>query len=395
MTTIDTLGERIREQWEKAHFDRRAFPPLASDALAHSDVQKLGADAILDWVTSRDGLPFQHHFESAFGQPPVTLYWHQRFYIVALFWADATTAIHNHSFTGAYTILSGESLQTLYSFQPVHQISEQVVFGDLTLQSTRWLTKGDIESILPGPSFIHAAFHLESPSVTLVVRTHSEQQVDLPYEYLRPGLALDPFHRDQRMTRRLQCLQLIAGTMHDRYEHYAARLLEHADFYTCLLILQQAAERGPRHLEALCHVAERRFGDDTVARIRAVLGHRALDALVLNARRHIVEPGPRLLLGLLLTQPHFEAIHACVSQRMSAAAATAALAKWTGVLLRSGVFKVDAQDLSDRTIEELLDGLPPASEHARALTRTLKTHPLLQPLLRRAAGREKRAVTAV
>jgi hypothetical protein len=395
MTTIDALGARIGEQYEKAHFDRRAFPSLASEALAHSDVQALGADAIFDWITSRGAIPFQHHFDSGFGQPPITLYWRQRFYIVALCWAEATTSIHNHSFTGAYTILSGESLQTLYSFQPVHPISEQVVFGGLTLQSTRWLVKGDIERIVPGPSFIHAAFHLEAPSITLVVRTHSEQQADLPYEYLRPGLAVDPFFRDQRMTRGLQCLQLIATTMPERYEHYAARLLEHADFYTCFSILQQAAERSTRNVETLCRVAERRFGEDRVDRIDAVLGCRALDALVLKARRHIVEPGPRLLLGLLLTQPHFESIHACVSQRMSAAAATAAIARWTGVLLRSGVFKVDAEGLSDQTIEALLDGLTPASDGAIALTRASATHPLLEPLLGRAGAREKQPVAAV
>jgi hypothetical protein len=114
MKFFEQLGEFVTDRWKRHHFDNSAFPDVASAALAalppceHTDVQ-----AIVQWVLGTDRVPPQD-LSSDFGQPPLVLYRNDLFYIEALFWVDAPTAIHEHGFEGAFHILEGSSLHCRY-----------------------------------------------------------------------------------------------------------------------------------------------------------------------------------------------------------------------------------------------------------------------------------------
>jgi hypothetical protein len=91
------------------------------------------------------------------GQPPAVLYRNADLEIQALTWMQGTTAIHQHGFDG----------------------------------------------VLSGTGFIHALFHLERPSVTIVVRNQSTVASFPQYTYRLPGVGLNDFHTDDRLLLRL------------------------------------------------------------------------------------------------------------------------------------------------------------------------------------------------
>jgi hypothetical protein len=67
---------------------------------------------------------------------------------------------------------------------------------------------GDVRQILSGDRFIHSLFHLDRPSVTMVVRTKHDSGTDPQYSYFPPGIAYDPFVADERLSRLVRFLDV-------------------------------------------------------------------------------------------------------------------------------------------------------------------------------------------
>jgi hypothetical protein len=50
----------------------------------------------------------------------------RRFYVEVVFWAEGTTAIHQHSFSGAFQVLVGSSIHTLYGFERGEAVAREL-----------------------------------------------------------------------------------------------------------------------------------------------------------------------------------------------------------------------------------------------------------------------------
>ena len=131
-----------------------------------------------------------------FGEPPITLFRSRDFAISALVWLDGSTAVHQHGFSGAFRLLEGSSIHVEYNFSVAETITRRLLLGDLQPQGAELLQRGDVRQITAGSDFIHALFHLDRPSVTVVVRTNSESLGVPRFGYFAPGLAYDPFFKD-------------------------------------------------------------------------------------------------------------------------------------------------------------------------------------------------------
>lgn len=207
------LGDDVGRAWARAGFDAAALPEIAAEALLASPApDHTSTTAVLDWVARCPDSRFvrQEDLVPTFAEPPVTVYDGRRFRIDVNLWATATTAIHQHAFSGAFQVLGGSSLQTRYRFEPTRRVNAHLAIGDLTLTDMRRLVPGDVCPIPSGPAFIHGLFHLEHPSATVVVRSNgdSESMPQLGYDppgvasdYLAPSLAFSQLER-----RRLQTL---------------------------------------------------------------------------------------------------------------------------------------------------------------------------------------------
>src|SRR5581483_12174101 len=93
----------------------------------------------------------------------------------------------------------------------------------------------------------HSLFHLDRPSVTVVIRTHRIPGADPQYSYLWPGVAFDPFSKPGLLQRQLQSFDTLARLQHPEFESLLTDALGRADPFSFLQLA--LANRG--HLKTM------------------------------------------------------------------------------------------------------------------------------------------------
>jgi predicted nucleic acid-binding protein len=315
------LGQRVERRWAAHEFDETVLAAIAAEELDRRPAHlELGPDDIYAEITRPDlGLELQSDIEATFGQPPITLYVGRGLYIDANVWVDATTSIHQHAFDGAFQVLAGSSVHSTYRFHERQRVTSHLKLGKLEFANVELLTPGQTREIHAGPALIHALFHLEEPSLTLVVRAYEDTSHGRQYTYLPPGLAIDPFYRPESLVRRLQLLRMLRLTNHERYREWLRRLVLGADAYSAFRVMSQASEiaEDERELDelvaplALELAAQRVWGIAVEQALRQSFSSRAL----LKARASVKDPERRWFLALLLNVPHAGALYALIHER--------------------------------------------------------------------------------
>jgi hypothetical protein len=228
-------------------FSLAAFPGLAQAALEETPpAKRVDLTALTRAFLRDDEQPFQT--ASGFGQPELVVFDDPRFYIQLLFWLDGTTQIHQHEFSGAFHVLQGSSLHAEFAFANVRPVTAHFRLGDLQLTGIELLETGRTVPITSGAGSIHSLFHLETPSVTVVVRTHSDPGTGPQFTYLPPHVAVDPFFSDALTTRRLQLLDVLDRTGAEDYGEVVRGMVAALDyergFFTLQNCLGALRERG-------------------------------------------------------------------------------------------------------------------------------------------------------
>src|SRR5688572_18357383 len=141
---------------------------------------------IVDWTATTDRIPHQIDLDSEFGQPPLSVYAEERFFIQVIFWRDGTTAVHQHAFSGAFGVLAGGSIHSEYEWVPRRRVNAHLHFGDIERTKLELLAAGDVRPIASGRRLIHSLFHLDRPSISVVVRTAQDADTGPQYTYWRP-----------------------------------------------------------------------------------------------------------------------------------------------------------------------------------------------------------------
>lgn len=314
MLAFQELGDRLEEAFLARDYDERAFPDLATRALEEARLPSvISHQDVVRWVLSSRALPTQDDLSAMFGQPPVTVYRGRRFFIQVLLWREGSTAIHRHGFSGAFTLLTGESLHTRYGFDLERRVSARFLLGKVHLLDAGLLKKGDVVPITH--DLAHALFHLDtptkmpessprrataSPSATIVVRTFREEDTFPQYNYLPPRLAFDPFHEDPATRRQLQALSFVRHTEPETYAGLAAELARASDLHTTYLVLLQAhrGKHGPEDGPLVLEAARKKHGA-VIDDLAEVLREELRDAQVGRAREEARDPEVRFFLSLL------------------------------------------------------------------------------------------------
>ncbi|WP_394823131.1 hypothetical protein [Pendulispora albinea] len=243
----------------------------------------------------------------------------RRFHIDALFWVDSVTEIHQHAFRGAFQVLAGGSIQTSYSFARERVITGELQVGRLHATESKLLRAGDVEPIRGGDRSIHALFHLMRPSVSLVVRTKSEQSLLPQYSYLPPGIAYDALYSDPHALRTVQMAELLCALDDPRFEERLVGAIARSDLHTCFLLLKKLRSLPDRSLFArLVDAAAQRHG--AIAQtFAAAFEEMARQESIVHKRTLVKDPELRFFLALLLhatsRQPILELTRAHVPHR--------------------------------------------------------------------------------
>jgi hypothetical protein len=385
---FDALAARVAAAWSRAHHEPHALAPIAAEALASLDASiPTSFDALADWLFDAPALPPQRSLDQAFGQPPVTVYLDERFFIELLFWHTGTTGIHQHAFAGAFRVLAGSSLHAIYDFAPTLVVDPRLALGDLTLRTTEVLETGAVRAIHPGRALIHSAFHLDNPSVTLVVRSHADGSPEL--EYKPPGLALDPAARDARTTKLLQLMGLLVHQPREAYRRRVATALAGCDAYTgVLLLLRARRQTDPETFAALLDGFRPRFPALT-ARLAFVADEEIRRLAVTTARERITDAEHRFFLALVMNLPGRDAILGAIRQRYPAHDPVEQLLGWLRTIARRDRLGFELDDNLLAILRGVLEGRTPEQLHrslrvepaqlARAL-QLMQRIPVLAPL---------------
>ena len=181
------LGETIRRRLFQANDDECQLAPIAASALSCAKLETdfdLGAIAEFLRTTQIKQQP-----GTTFSNLPPIVYRCDSFYIELLVWTEASTTVHEHAFSGAFRVLVGSSIHTEYEFEQGQRISSRLLLGRTRFKGIELLKQGDVRRIRSGRNgLLHGLFHLDRPSVTLVVRD-IEPWATPQYSILKPSFA--------------------------------------------------------------------------------------------------------------------------------------------------------------------------------------------------------------
>ncbi len=159
---------------------------------------------IQEFMTTKAGE--QQYPNSNFGNPPFTIYSapDKKFALNIYIWQEAHTSIHEHSFEGCFAVLKGSSLESTYHFSSQKSLGDESHIGKLSSTSVRYLLPGDLSVIQPGNKLIHRVIHLENPTVSLVLRTLTNDQTQMAFYF---DSLSSPSHLPGEATAKLRVLE--------------------------------------------------------------------------------------------------------------------------------------------------------------------------------------------
>ncbi len=262
MEIINELGNHVEQIWREKNYHEDLFPAIAAQALREFDVpNNLSVWDIATWTLEQTELPQQQDLPARFSDVPITIARFPRFHIDVYYWYDGTTAIHQHGFCGAFQVFEGSSLHSNYEFAVAEKLNFFAEIGEVKLNQVQLLNKGDVREIDGGRKFIHSLFHLDQPSVTLILRTH-RTPLNLPqFSYRKPTLAIDPFFDDPNIVKKLQVATMLLRMKRDDADAQIAELLENSDLQTSISILSNIRHQlSNNSVEQLFNVSQNRFG---------------------------------------------------------------------------------------------------------------------------------------
>jgi len=351
------LGLTILDRWRRADLDTRAFCDIAGGALldrppsAHVDPMD-----VVRWVHEAPLLGPQTDVPARFGQPPVTVFHCESFHIAVLFWVDGTTAIHQHGFSGAFHVMQGSSLESVFRFRPLQRYGDSLMTGELSLHGVELRQKGDVAPIRAGTEFVHSLFHLDRPSVSVVVRTPSEPMAGPQYTYSRAGLAFDPFARTEALERRLQTLDLLRRLDHPEFEALATGSARRADAFLAfrlLLDLSKHVEPHDRYIALLRGVKPAH-----AELVDALISHAELmrrEAHIVSRRQIAKQPEHRFFLALLLNLEDRASIVAMIRRAFPERSPVDAIVSWLAEFQKLDAINAWVSEVAKKAPAPILD----------------------------------------
>ena len=353
--TFLALGERIDRAWRARGYEEHVFPEIATQALEDSNPSSWARPGeLLRSFLGASDWPAQHKIP--FGKPSVVVYQGQHFFIEMLCWTTATVGIHRHGFSGAFHVMMGSSLHSTFDFEVVRRINSRFLIGDLIRTGTELLETGTTRAI-PAVKLIHSAFHLETPSITIVVRTRVESEAKPQYTYEPPYLAVDSFYDDAFAHRHVETLGFLLEARPKGYQKTFAEFVTGRDLRDCYEGLRIAFADDDLFAELL-RLARKAHGPDVDLLVPVVReAHRRIHLVAKRAQIKNVEH--RFFLGMLLNLERREDILRLVRARYRGAAG-ATILRWIRELSLLGTgdpaFDLELADAEADVLRALLDG---------------------------------------
>ncbi len=341
---FEKLGRTVLERWRQQNFSLDAFPELARIAIDEAPPsENVDLEEMIHEFLANDDQPLQG--QSGFGQPELVAFNDPRFYIQILFWMEGTTDIHQHEFSGAFHVMQGSSVHSEFDFVGAQSVTPHLRIGDLRLKQIELLKTGRTVPITSGRECIHSLFHLDTPSVTVVVRTHHDPGTGPQYNYLPPHIAIDPVHADALTMRRKQLLDVLETLDHPGYVELVGEMIESLDFERGFHTLHHAMDRlqDLGEWEPILAIFEKKHG--ALAKgVPDTLAECLRRDYITQMRYHIDNPEHRFFLALLMNVQNGKDIQALITQRFPDQSPIETIVRWAEELIEPTDFGLTLLD---------------------------------------------------
>jgi hypothetical protein len=325
---FEDLGRKVSAAWEQSDYRNDAFSKIAASSLEDSRLlNRIAPNEVVDWILTSGKVPPQDVHD--FGQPPIVVYQGENFFIQVLFWLDSSTSIHEHGFSGAFGVLAGSSVHSRYVFEPEEPGPARLRLGKTKFLCSELLSQGSVRSIERGNGFAHSLFHLDQPSVSVVVRTHKSEQDTPQYSYFKPYLAVDPFYAPPLPTIQLRMLESLGLIDPKLFWKHARTLATSCEPWTLFRVicaahayekdrdewrafLEHASSRDPRMIQRMVRCSE----------------EMSRESKLLSLRKTVLDPTHRFLLALLMNVPNRKVLYQLVAERIPSSDPEPLVLRW-------------------------------------------------------------------
>jgi hypothetical protein len=349
---FEKLGQTVLERWQEQNFSLEVFPELTRIAIDENPPsENVDIDEMIHEFLSNDAQPFQS--ESGFGQPELIAFNDTRFYIQLLFWLEGTTEIHQHEFSGAFHVMRGSSVHSEFDFVGARAVTPHIRVGDLRVKKVELLETGRTIPITSGRECIHSLFHLDTPSVTLVIRTHHDPGTGPQYNYMPPHIAINPLHADPLTARRKQLIDVLETTNDPNYATYINEMVERLDFERGFNMLRHAMPRLKEidEWDVVLATFQQKHGELALG-VHATLTESLRRETITQMRQFIVNPEHRFFLALLMNVQNRSDIFALITKRFADQSPIETILGWAEELIEPNDFGIA---LLDAVFPETLD----------------------------------------
>lgn len=203
---LQCLGRAVEDEYWAKSYNEACFGALAEHALLNAGLdERTALEEAFEWL-----MPPRAHPQFAndnFGDLSVVVYRSETFMVQVLFWVSSPMSIHQHSFSGAFEVLAGSSIHARYRFDEDRRINSNFRVGSCRLEEVELLTQGEVRRIESGAGLTHGLYHLERPSISVVIRTHHEPWTAPQLTLYPPRIALGQQDRSEHLGRLVQVMR--------------------------------------------------------------------------------------------------------------------------------------------------------------------------------------------
>lgn len=239
---IDRLYSEVQLEWHRRGGEPAAFPGAAAEALRRVAVhESINLDTVLDHVCSP---AFEMIGGGTHPAAAIPLLKSATFNIYVHFWIDEVADLHSHQWGGAFTILDGESIHAVCSFEQRSVLHTDLRLGVVHHHGIERLRTGDVVEVEAGIGFVHGVAHIPRPSLSLSVR-NSHGLSDLRVFYRHWGAAALAANADPPLlSNRLKALLPLCSTSPERFWDGLESLLAASDTASGFRALRRVQAMG-------------------------------------------------------------------------------------------------------------------------------------------------------
>ncbi|MFI6309873.1 hypothetical protein ACIBEK_07025 [Nocardia fusca] len=234
MTTVDSplhrlaeVAAAISEEWHGFDRDIEVFPAVVARHTVQLDLTPFNTLAKQQQLLF-DSDVRELQTTSSFSDAYFKLYDDGHLWVEVLNWWGSDINIHDHNFSGVQFQLDGKSIDVKYKYSADVTV-DGLEFGGIAPGAVRLWEPGSTSVVLPGDAEPHIVYHLDEPTVSLLIRTHPRPEYSTQHNYFPPGCRADYTVVDNGFRTNLKILRLLDRAQPDDFRECFIRTISRQD----------------------------------------------------------------------------------------------------------------------------------------------------------------------